>query len=38
MHLAKVFDRLGIAEQVKAKIKPNPPTAFRRSSRPEKSN
>ena len=23
-HLAKVFDRLGIAEQVKAKIKPNP--------------
>ena len=25
MHLAKVFDRLGIAEQVKAKTKPNPP-------------
>ena len=24
-HLAKVFDRLGIAEQVKAKTKPNPP-------------
>lgn len=24
MHLAKVFDRLGVAEQVKGKIKPNP--------------
>ena len=37
-HLAKVLDRLGIAEQVKGKTKPNAPTAFRRSWRPEKLN
>ena len=37
-HLDKVLDRLGIAEQVKGKTKPNAPIAFCRSSPAEKSN
>ena len=37
-HLPKVFDRLGIAEQVKGKISQMLSIALRRPSQPEKSN